>query len=92
MKTAVCLPGGGASGAMFQIGALTALEKCLNGFSSDGFDAYIGSSSGASVAAALAAGQRAPRIYRAFLDPKDGCRGVATHRGDGACGTAPRFT
>jgi NTE family protein len=67
-KIALCLPGGGATGAMFQIGALAALEDALH-FSE--FDLYVGTNSGASVAAVLAAGRSPERIYRAFLDPAD---------------------
>ncbi|HTQ06129.1 MAG TPA: patatin-like phospholipase family protein [Polyangiaceae bacterium] len=70
-KIAVCLPGGGAAGAMFQIGALAALEDALDGLEVSSFDLYVGSSGGASVAAALAGGLPIQRIYRAFLDPAD---------------------
>lgn len=70
-RVALCLPGGGASGAMYQIGALAALEDAFEGFSVDACDLYIGTSSGATVAAALAAGKNVLRIYRAFLDPAD---------------------
>lgn len=70
-RIALCLPGGGATGAMFQIGALAALEDALGGLSERGFDLYVGTNSGASVAAVLAAGQAPARIYRAFLDPAD---------------------
>jgi predicted acylesterase/phospholipase RssA len=68
---ALCLPGGGASGAIFQIGALAALEDTLDGIDVGGFALYVGSSGGASVAAALAGGLPIGRIYRAFLDPAD---------------------
>lgn len=71
MKIAVCLLGGGAMGAMFQIGALAALEDSLEGFQASSFDLFLGSSAGASVAAALAGGLPVQRIYRAFLDPAD---------------------
>jgi predicted acylesterase/phospholipase RssA len=71
MKLALCLLGGGAMGAMFQIGALAALEDTVEGFQANGFDLFLGSSAGASVAAALAGGQPVQRIYRAFLDPAD---------------------
>lgn len=70
-RVALCLPGGGATGAMFQIGALAALEDGLAGLADTGFDLYVGTNSGASVAAALAAGQAPERMYRAFLDPAD---------------------
>jgi predicted acylesterase/phospholipase RssA len=71
MKLALCLLGGGAMGAMFQIGALAALEDTVEGFQANNFDLFLGSSAGASVAAALAGGQPVQRIYRAFLDPAD---------------------
>jgi NTE family protein len=71
MKIALCLLGGGAMGAMFQIGALAALEDSLEGFQASSFDLFLGSSAGASVAAALAGGLPVQRIYRAFLDPAD---------------------
>lgn len=71
LRTALCLPGGGAPGSMFQIGALAALEHRLEGFRATGFDIYVGMSSGASVAAALAGGRDVERIYRALLDPAD---------------------
>jgi NTE family protein len=71
MKLALCLLGGGAMGAMFQIGALAALEDSLDGFQASNFDLFLGSSAGASVAAALAGGIPVQRIYRAFLDPAD---------------------
>ncbi len=70
-KVALCLPGGGATGAMFQIGALAALEDGVEDFSADQFDVYVGTNSGASVAAVLASGLSPERIYRAFLDPAD---------------------
>ncbi len=75
-KTALCLAGGGAMGAMFQIGALAALEDSVEGLEVNSFDLYIGSASGASVAAALAAGLPVQRIYRAFLDPADAYFGL----------------
>jgi predicted acylesterase/phospholipase RssA len=70
-KIALCLPGGGATGAMFQIGALAALEDAVEGLAAHEFDLYIGTSSGACVAAALAGGRPVQRMYRAFLDPAD---------------------
>ncbi len=70
-KVALCLPGGGATGAMYQIGALAALEDSVEGLWAHEFDLYVGTSSGASVAATLAGGRPVQRIYRAFLDPAD---------------------
>src|SRR6187431_3071020 len=70
-KIALCLPGGGATSAMFQIGALAAFEDSVEGLEVNRLDYYVGSSGGASVAAALAGGLPIQRIYRAFLDPAD---------------------
>ncbi|MEP7051946.1 MAG: patatin-like phospholipase family protein [Pseudomonadota bacterium] len=70
-KIALCLPGGGATSAMFQIGALAAFEDSVDALQVNNFDFYVGSSGGASVAAALAGGLPVQRIYRAFLDPAD---------------------
>lgn len=70
-KIALCLVGGGATGAMYQIGALAALEHSVEGLDPNDFDLYVGTSSGASVAAGLAGGLPVQRLYRAFLDPAD---------------------
>jgi NTE family protein len=70
-KIALCLPGGGVTGAMYQIGALAALEDVVDGFQVNDLSLYVGTSSGASVAAALAGGIPVQRMYRALLDPAD---------------------
>lgn len=70
-KIALCLPGGGITGAMYQIGALAALEDVVQGFQANDLSLYVGTSSGASVAAALAGGIPVQRMYRALLDPAD---------------------
>src|SRR5215831_7741756 len=71
MKIALCLPGGGVTGGMYQVGALSALEDALEGLDGRGFDLYVGTSSGATVSAALAGGLPVQRLYRALLDPAD---------------------
>jgi NTE family protein len=68
---ALVLTGGGITGAMYAVGCLAALEEALNGFSACDFDLYVGTSSGATVATALAGGYPAQRLYRALLDPAD---------------------
>ncbi|HET9953178.1 MAG TPA: patatin-like phospholipase family protein [Polyangiaceae bacterium] len=70
-RIALCLPGGGAMGALYQIGALAAVEDAVEGFDANSFDLYVGSSSGASLSAVLSAGVSVQRLYRAFLDPAD---------------------
>ncbi len=70
-KLGLCLSGGGITGAMYQVGCLAALEERFEGFDATRFDVFVGSSSGATVAAVLAGGQPAARLYRALLDPAD---------------------
>ena len=67
-KTAICLTGGGVTGGLYQLGALSAFESVVE---APPFDVLIGTSSGATVAAALAGGLPVPRLYRALLDPAD---------------------
>ena len=68
---ALCLPGGGMTGALYQIGALAALEDGVRGIDGQGFSMYVGAASGAAVASALAGGIPIERLYRALLDPID---------------------
>lgn len=70
-RAALSLPGGGMTGALYQIGALAALEDGVRAGEGPRYSAYIGSSTGASVAAALAGGIPVDRLYRAMLDPVD---------------------
>ncbi|WP_235879962.1 patatin-like phospholipase family protein [Polyangium aurulentum] len=70
-KTALCLPGGGLTGALYQVGALAALQDGVRGLDGQSFSLYLGQSSGASVASALAGGIPIDRLYRALLDPVD---------------------
>lgn len=67
----LCLTGGGITGAMYEVGCLAALEEFFQDFSAADFDVFVGSSSGATVAAVLAGGFPATRLYRALLDPAD---------------------
>ena len=69
--TALCLCGGGVTGAMYEVGCLAALEDFFDGFYACDFDAFVAMGAGASVAVALAGGLRAGRLYRALLDPSD---------------------
>ncbi|MDH5493814.1 MAG: patatin-like phospholipase family protein, partial [Myxococcales bacterium] len=70
-RTGLCLAGGGITGAMYEVGCLAALEDAFEDFRACDFDVYIGASSGAVVATALAGGLTAGRMYRALLDPAD---------------------
>lgn len=70
-RMGLCLCGGGITGAMYEVGCLAALEEAFDGFQASDFDVFVGSSSGSTVAAALAGGISALRLYRALLDPAD---------------------
>ncbi|WP_437734967.1 patatin-like phospholipase family protein [Sorangium sp. So ce1335] len=70
-RVSLCLPGGGLTGALYQIGALAALEDGVEGIDNQSFSLYIGHGSGAAVASALAGGIPTERLYRALLDPSD---------------------
>ena len=70
-SVALCLPGGGFTGGLYQIGALAGLADGMAGVSGQSFSCYLGSGSGATVAAALAGGAEVERIYKALLDPAD---------------------
>lgn len=74
-RLALCLCGGGITGAMYEIGALAALEDFLvrpapagcRPFDGNRFDIYIGTSAGSFVATALCAGISPWRLARAVL-------------------------
>jgi NTE family protein len=55
-KTALVLAGGGLSGAMYEIGALRAIDDVLTDRTVNDFDIYVGTSAGAIVCSLLANG------------------------------------
>jgi predicted acylesterase/phospholipase RssA len=65
------LPGGGITGALYQLGALAALEDAIEGFRANELSGYVAVGSGAALAAALAGGLEVQRVYRGLLDPAD---------------------
>src|SRR6266853_4294357 len=67
-RVALSLSGGGMTGAFYEIGCLAALDDFLGfDFSSTGFHIYMGVSAGASVAALLAKGIPARKVYWGLL-------------------------
>ena len=70
-RMGLVLAGGGITGAMYEIGVVAALEDGIEDFRAADFDVFVGVSSGATVAAVLAGGIPAQRMYRALLDPAD---------------------
>jgi predicted acylesterase/phospholipase RssA len=84
-RTALCLCGGGITGGMYELGALTALDDFLGG--NDGrrcsvnhFDLYVGTSAGAFLATTVAAGMSPRTLFRAVLD--DDPRALPARRTD----------
>lgn len=71
-KTALVLAGGGVTGAVYEIGALRALDDLLRNFSINDFDIYIGTSAGSLVAACLANGMKPREMMRHLEVPIDG--------------------
>jgi len=56
---------------MYEVGCLAALEDFFEDFTACDFEAFVATSSGSTVAVALAGGISATRLYRALLDPAD---------------------
>ncbi len=65
-KTALVLAGGGLTGAVYEIGALRAIDDLLINRTVNDFDIYIGTSAGALVAAGLANGLSPEALLAAF--------------------------
>jgi predicted acylesterase/phospholipase RssA len=68
----VALAGGGPEGAIYEIGALRALEESVEGLNLNDVDVYVGVSAGAFVAAFLANGVSSARMVRALVKHEPG--------------------
>lgn len=67
-KLALALTGGGFTGYLFEVGAMTALDDLLGEpFTSNDFDLYVGVSAGSAVAALLAQGVKPEEILETNL-------------------------
>lgn len=64
---ALALAGGGPFGAIYEIGALMALEEAIEGLDLGALDCYVGVSAGSFLAAALANGIPVAEIHRRFI-------------------------
>lgn len=79
-KTALVLAGGGLSGAMYEIGALRAIDDILTDRSVNDFDIYVGTSAGAIVCALLANGATPEMMLQGLSGDLPGVRPI--HRRD----------
>ncbi|MDH3660584.1 MAG: patatin-like phospholipase family protein [Alphaproteobacteria bacterium] len=64
----IALAGGGPLGAIYEIGALVAIDEALSGVDLADCDAYVGVSSGSFIAAGLANGLTPMDMYRMFIE------------------------
>lgn len=71
-KIGLALAGGGPGGAMYEIGALRALEEALEGVDFTALHTYVGVSAGAVVASSLANGISPAQMARAIARPEPG--------------------
>ncbi len=67
-RIALALAGGGPLGAIYEIGALCALDESLHGLSLTKLDHYVGVSAGGFIAAALANGMKPRELCAAFIE------------------------
>lgn len=72
-RVGLALAGGGPLGAIYEIGALCALEEAVPGLDLNALDGYVGVSAGSFVAAGLANGMTPRQLCAAFID-NDGPR------------------
>jgi NTE family protein len=75
-KTALVLAGGGLSGAMYEIGALRAIDDLLTDRTVNDFDIYVGTSAGSIVGALLANGITPEIMLRGLAGDLPGIRPI----------------
>ncbi|MES3004099.1 MAG: patatin-like phospholipase family protein [Pseudomonadota bacterium] len=73
-RIALALAGGGPLGAIYEIGALCALEEALQGLDFTALDHYVGVSAGSFIAAGLANGMSPRALCAAFIDDAAGSK------------------
>ena len=67
-KIALALSGGGPLGAIYEVGAMCALEESLDGLDFNKLDHYIGVSAGGFIVAALANGMSPRELCASFIE------------------------
>lgn len=75
-RTALVLAGGGITGAVYEIGALRAMNDMLVNQSVNDFDIYVGTSAGALVGAMIANGMTPDEMMQAIEDNHPEVRGI----------------
>ena len=71
-RIGLALAGGGPEGAVYEIGALRALEEAVEGLDLNALHAYVGVSAGAFIASALANDITASQLARALVKHEPG--------------------
>lgn len=71
-KIGLALAGGGPGGAVYEIGALRALEEAVDGLDFSQIDAYVGVSAGAFISASLANGIHTGILARSIVNTVPG--------------------
>jgi predicted acylesterase/phospholipase RssA len=71
-RLGLALAGGGPAGAVYEIGALRALEEAVEGLDFTQCDVYVGVSAGAFLAAMLANGQSPSQLVRGLVSDEPG--------------------
>lgn len=67
-KVGLALAGGGPVGGIYEVGAMAALSEALDGLDFNGFDFFVGVSSGGFVAAAVANGMHPKSLARMLVE------------------------
>ena len=77
-KTALVLAGGGVTGAVYELGALQALEELLapSGRTANDFDIFVGTSAGAILGSLLANGLSVEKLCQILADQHPAVRGL----------------
>lgn len=75
-RTALVLAGGGITGAVYEIGALRAMNDMLVNRTVNDFDIYVGTSAGALVSAMIANGMTPDEMMQAIEDNHPEVRGI----------------
>ena len=73
----LALAGGGPLGAVYEIGALAALEESIDGLDMNDIDIYVGISAGGIIAAGLANGITPHQMCRLFIESESADLGIA---------------